>query len=137
MKIKNWLVSFIVLFIVDYLWHGLIFASYYQTQAAGILRFENGVFAPMLVFAGIANIIYAIGFAAFLNTDPVTAKAGSLTLKAMLLGFVISGYMNTYNYTIFRGLPLGVVMLDTLFGIVAGAIVGYSLYLTRNWFSGK
>lgn len=119
---KNWLVSFIVLFLVDFLWHGLIFAAFYAKQLADIGRFSGGKLAALVPFLAIGDILVALGYSYFVPAASAVTKR--YVVNGLVAGIVITGSFAIFNHAILAGWANAIMGADLAYGVVAGLILG-------------
>lgn len=119
---RNWAISFIVLFLVDFLWHGLIFASFYAGALASIGRFVEGKLTPLIPFLALGDILVALGYTYFVVA--ASATNGRYAINGLVAGLVMTGSLAVFNHAILAGWDTSIMGADLAFSIVAGLILG-------------
>ena len=122
---KHSIVAFILLFVLTYLWHNLIFASQYGVHLAGIVRMVNGAPAPRFAWFILAHVIVALAFAMLL---PMISKhKGEFLKNGATLGLLTFGFFAILSHGLFGNWTTWLMGMDVAFGIIAGGITGWVL----------
>lgn len=120
---KHWLVVFIVLFVVDFLWHGAIFSKFYAGQLEEIGRFAaSGKLSPLIAFLAIGDILVSLGYTYFVTAVSATTK--KYVTNGFVAGLVITGSFTMFNHAILNEWGMAITLADLAYGIVAGLVLG-------------
>jgi uncharacterized membrane protein len=127
---KNWIVSFIGLFLMTFIWHNLILSDFYVKNLVDIGRYVNGTFTPLMAFLAIGNILAALGFAVMI---PAAAKKSSdFVLYGFVMGLAVTGAFAMFSHAIFWGWTTNLMWADLSYGILSGIIMGWILSLMNK-----
>lgn len=128
---RNWLISFIVLVIIDVLWHRFILGSFYGDAAAGIQRVVNDRLAPLIQFIILGDVLVSFGYAYLITLSSALNK--KYVLNGLIIGLVLTGSYSIYNYALIPNWPAALTVVDVINGMVFGAIQGLLIkYLDRG-----
>jgi uncharacterized membrane protein len=120
---KSWILSLIVLFVVDVLWHALIFAGFYLDTMGDVVRVGSGRVAPMLQFIALGDVIASFGYAYFLAAT--CSAGGRFVMNGALAGLVIHAPFTLWNYALIPGWDGSLAAFDTVYAVVQGLIQGF------------
>lgn len=116
----TWVYSFVAVFVIDFIWHKLLFANTYLSVGgvAGI-RISEGKFDPLMMYIIIAEILISFGSVYFLSGSQSTIRDG------IIYSVVAVGFLGLINHAILLNWELGVVGLDLIFSLIVGVAVGW------------
>ena len=125
---KFWKLAFVAFFlstIGDYFWHMVLFGEFYRVHLEAV---NSGVpvsmsFSPFLlgleVLMALASTHFVLGMS---KSSKEAAGNGAL------LGLVATGAVNAVNHSFIVAWDLPLALIDTVFGILIGAIVGWCIF---------
>lgn len=122
------LISFLAL---DAIWLGLITRSYYRSEIGHLMADS-----PNFAAAGVFYLFYAAGIVALAVTPALGRSGGWSTAAALgaVLGAVAYGTYDMTNLAVMRDWPLGMTVVDILWGTFLTATAATCGYLlTRVW----
>ncbi len=124
--ILGFIVTFIVVSVIDYLWHSVIFASFYTSALAGAAYFgPTGAVAPLLPYLIVSDALLAIIFLWFIPQMGGNNSSSTLAMRGGLLGLLTIGHLATVNHALIHGWAGSVIFADGAFGLVTGVIVSF------------
>ena len=122
--------TFLVMFVIDALWLGVIAKDFYRTAMGALLAPE-----PRLGFATIFYLMYPLGLVIFAVLPG--ADAASVVRAAVLgalFGLFCYGTYDLTNLAVVQDWPLRLTFVDLAWGTFASAVsAGAGLALTRWW----
>lgn len=128
LSFKAGIVAAITFVALDALWLGFIARSFYKNQLGVLMRAQ-----PDWIMAGCAYAFMVAGFVWFVF--PQVQMTRSL-LQAMQygarFGVVLVGVYECTNYSMIAGWPFSLVVLDTIWGGIAYAVVSAVIFYMRN-----
>jgi len=129
----TWLITFIVMVIIDLLWLGVIAKSLYQQGMGNLLAP-----APRLGIAALFYLMYPIGLVIFAVMPGVDANS---VLRAGVLGalfglFAYSTYDLT-NLSVVRGWPVALTFIDIAWGTAVSGVSAVAGALAWRWMASR
>jgi uncharacterized membrane protein len=126
--LKGFIVSFVVIFISDYLWHTLLFANFYNGKMGAMIA--PG--APMLGIIILLEVLAAAGVAWFVLG--VSKNMMDSLCNGAFLGVLTIGSVNLLNHAFFQAWDLELVLIDVLWGVLTFALAGAIAFIvTSKW----
>lgn len=123
-----------IIFLVDYLWIGLLGHSLYTKELAPFVKLDAS--GSMMVRSSSALAVYvlmSLGLSVFVL--PLVSALGSTLstfLYGALFGLVLYGVYDFTNYAIFPDYSLKILVIDILWGsLLCGLITVLAVYLSR------
>ena len=123
--VKQLLVVFVVLFVWSFAWHGPLFGGFYETNLSQIARYASGKVAPLMPYLALGNLLIALGFAMYV--PPISKGTKEFVKNGAWMGLVTFGSFAVMSHALFAGWNSGLMLADTAYSIVAGAIGGWVL----------
>ena len=117
-SIKVWIGSFIIVSLVDYLWHSVIFASFYSKALADAAYMTAGKVAPLLPFLVVGDLVLTIILVMAL------ADQGKAMMKGAVVGLLVIAHLAIVNHALIPGWDVSIIVADAIFGLVAGLLTG-------------
>ena len=131
--ILGWICTFITVTVIDGLWHGVIFASFYNANLVGAAYYVNGAVMPLIPFKVLSAAILSGIFMWILPQMGGNNSVSTLAWRGAIYGLVSIFYLGLVNHAVVPGWTLPVVFLDSLFGLVVGWIASYIVgYFVRK-----
>lgn len=122
---RNWLLSFVVLFLVDILWHALLFPGFYVRTMGDVARIASGRPAPLLPFIALGDVLASLGYTYFVTATSIGNRR--FLANAVLAGLVIQGPFTIWNYALVVNSDAALAAFDIVYAIVQGVIQGFLL----------
>ncbi len=125
---KFWKIAFVAFFlstIGDYLWHVVLFGDFYRLHMEAVnagTPVNMGLSLPLLglqVLVALASTHFVLGMS---KTPKEAAGNGAL------VGFLVTGAVNSVNYSFIVAWSASLALLDIAFGIIIGTIVGWCIF---------
>lgn len=128
--IKFYIIAFVIFFLIDMLWLGVIAKNLYQTELGHLLAPKFKLIPALLFY-----LIY-IGGLVFFTILP-SAEASSITnaiVFGALFGFISYATYDLTNLATLNGWPLKIVFYDLLWGaFISATTAGISLWVGSYW----
>lgn len=125
-----------LLFILDYLWLGVLMSGMYKKDLGSFLRLSEGGLAPVVWAAIVVYLAIPLGVVLFaLPKVSPTNFIGSALLWGFLFGMILYAVYDMTNYSLVRNWPLRLSLIDILWGGVLNAIATCAAALLDRWYS--
>jgi uncharacterized membrane protein len=128
--LKNFVISFVVLFVVTVVYHNVVLGAWYKVQLLNVSTVLNG--EPQADFPAflVAIVMTAIGYAWFVPT----AGAGNrmYLLHGALMGMATLGTFTFFARALVGGWNLWLTGSDFFFGVLSGLIMGAVFMFTEK-----
>lgn len=119
------LINFLIVAIIDIIWHGLLLAGYYNAEFGSISRTENGMIAPVVWAVILSDLIASIGMSCFLLTRRgKTIPKGEAMLEGTVFMLVYYFAANLAFYALLPYYPVGPIFVDAGAAIITGVVSG-------------
>lgn len=121
----------LTMLVLDVIWLSQAVPRIYKPQLGDLLAEQ-----PNFAIAAVFYLVYLIGVVVFAILPAV--DKGSWTqalLMGGLLGLVAYGTYDFTNLATLRGWPLGLSLIDVVWGVVLTATVSTAGYLAVRWFA--
>jgi uncharacterized membrane protein len=119
---KGLAISFVVIFLSDYVWHTMLFGDFY-TSKMGSLVMPEPMMVPLIVLEALlaAGVVWFVPHASSSNTEAVGNGA--------FLGLLTAGTVNLVNHSFMPGWDLALVGVDVLWGVLTLAVAGVLTFM--------
>lgn len=132
-SIKTYLFLPPILFALDYIWLGIFASSLYKKELGGFLRMSGDALQPIIWAALLVYIAIPAGIVLFaLPRVSAESVVGSSLFWGALYGIIVYTIYDMTNYSLLRGWPLRMSLIDIGWGgflNAAGTLV--AAYLDR------
>jgi uncharacterized membrane protein len=122
---RNWFVSFLVLFVVDVVWHRVIFNSFYVATMGDVVRVTSGALSPIIPFIAVADVGAALAYVSLVI--PVARPKNQFLTYAAIAAIGIHGSFTIWNYALIPGWDASLTLFDLVYALVQGVIQGLLL----------
>jgi uncharacterized membrane protein len=127
--LKLYGIAFVVFFVVDLIWLGLVAKDLYQKEIGSLLKPDVNWVAAIIFY-----LLFILGLVIFVINPAV--EAGSLA-KAMMLGaffgLVTYATYDLTNLATMRDFTLKITAIDLTWGTFLGFITSTLTYLINDW----
>ncbi|MDN5343495.1 MAG: hypothetical protein PWP28_2375 [Oceanotoga sp.] len=129
--IRNYVISFIVFFIIDILWLGLIAKNIYNKYLGYIIK-DNFNWIAAIIF----YIIFIIGIQFFV-LNPAIEKQSVLYafLVGGIFGFITYSTYDLTNLATVKQWPISITIIDIIWGSILSSLTSGISYLIINFFN--
>ncbi|PWJ91263.1 DUF2177 family protein [Oceanotoga sp. DSM 15011] len=129
--IRNYVISFIVFFIIDILWLGLIAKNIYNKYLGYIIK-DNFNWIAAIIF----YIIFIIGIQFFV-LNPAIEKQSVLYafLVGGIFGFITYSTYDLTNLATIKQWPMSITIIDIIWGSILSSLTSGISYLIINFFN--
>lgn len=129
--IKTYAVTFIVFFVLDILWLGLVAKNYYREQL-GHLMAENTNWLAAVIFYS----IFITGLIYFAVNPALAQDNWMLALKVgALFGFMCYATYDMTNLSTLKDWPLTVTLIDIFWGTTLNGLTATISFFIIRWLS--
>lgn len=129
--LKAWLATFAMMLVIDAIWLGVVARGLYQSGMGDLMASQ-----PRWAAAAAFYLAYPIGLVVF-AVAPVLQTGGSVARAALLgglMGFFAYGTYDMTNMAVVQGWPVGLSVVDLVWGTCASAIASAAgIAITRKW----
>ncbi len=116
-KLKTYLILLPVLFVIDYIWLGMLMGPFYVEELGALARMGGDGFAPVVWAAVIVYLIIPLGIVVFvLPLVPERNQIMSALGYGLLYGLVLYGVFDMTNYALLDGYSLKLAVVDVCWG---------------------
>lgn len=127
--LKLYGIAFVVFFVVDLIWLGLVAKDLYQKEIGSLLKPDVNWAAAIIFY-----LLFILGLVIFVINPAV--ESGSLA-KAMMLGaffgLVTYATYDLTNLATMRDFTLRITVIDLTWGTFLGFITSTLTYLINDW----
>lgn len=131
--LKVFIPSAIIFIVIDLLWHLFIFGSYYNDSLQGLVYSDNGMVAPIPMYAILATATMVAGLMYFLpirQGQLINKHAGLKSAVIFMLAIV--GLNSFVSLALIPNWPLGATIFDLVWAVVEGLLVGMIMIKIHN-----
>ncbi|MFP4460966.1 MAG: DUF2177 family protein [Thermotogota bacterium] len=132
--IKIYLTSFVVFFVIDLVWLGVVAQKLYAKHLGYIMKEKPDWIAAILFY-----LLYIIGLVFFVIQPALEKSSWQYALFAgLFFGFITYATYDLTNLATLKDWPLKITIIDLIWGSVLGAsvsIITYSIIKGLNWIS--
>jgi uncharacterized membrane protein len=126
--IQAGIIAGIIFIALDALWLGVIARSWYKNQLGALMRAE-----PDWFMAACGYIFMVAGFLWFVFPHVQMTRSVLQAIQyGARFGVVLAGLYECTNYAIIAGWPFPLVIIDTIWGGIAYAVVSAVIFYMRN-----
>jgi len=127
-EIYLYLLTLPVFFAIDMLWLGLIAKNIYQEQLGHYLK-TNPNWPAAIIF----YLIYIIGIIIFAVLPNINKEPPKAAIFGALFGFFAYATYDLTNYSTIKNWPLGIVIIDIIWGTILTSTVALVSYFIAKW----
>jgi len=132
--LKVYLLLLPVIFVLDFLWLGVLMSRFYKKELGSFLRLSGDSLAP-IPWAAVA-VYLAIPLGVVLFALPRVSRE-NLLLSSLFWGFLYGLILYTVydmtNYSLVKNWPLRLSLVDICWGSVLNACATYAAVLLDRW----
>ena len=122
---RNWLLSFVALFLIDVIWHALLFPGFYVRTMGDVVRIAGGRPAPLIPVIAVGDILTSLGYTYFVTATSIANKR--FLANGVLAGLVLQGPFTIWNYALIVKWDAVLAAFDLVYAAVQGVIQGFLL----------
>lgn len=132
--LKVYLLLLPVLFVLDYLWLGILASGFYKRELGSLLRLSGGALTPVTWAALVVYLAIPLGVVLFalprVSTDNLV---GSSLFWGALYGLLLYAVYDMTNYSLVRDWPLKLSLVDICWGGVLCGLSTLAAALLDRW----
>jgi uncharacterized membrane protein len=133
-SIKIYLLLLPVVFILDYLWLGVVASGLYKRELGSFLRMSGDALDPIFWAALVVYLAIPLGVVAFaLPRVSEDNLLWSSLFWGALYGLTLYAVYDMTNYSMVKDWPLKISLVDICWGGVLNAIATYAAALLNRW----
>lgn len=132
--LKVYLLLLPVLFVLDFLWLGVLMSGFYKKELGPFLRLSGDALKPIPWAAIVVYLAIPLGVVLFAlpRVSRENLLASSL-FWGFLYGVVLYAVYDMTNYSLLKGWPLKVSLVDICWGGLLNASATYAAALLDRW----
>lgn len=125
---KFWKIAFVAFFlsaIGDYFWHMVLFGDFYRVhlEAVNAGTPVTTMFSPYLLILSALVALATTHFVLGMSKTPKDAAG-----NGALIGLLVTGSVSAVNHSFIVAWSASLVLIDTAFGILIGALIGWCIF---------
>ena len=126
--------TFIVVTLIDGLWHGVVFASFYNANLHGAAYYVGDAVMPLIAYKVLSAAFLTGIFMWVIPKMGGDNSSSAMAKRGALYGFFSIIYLGLVNHAVVPGWQLSVVAVDACFGLVVGFAASYVIgYFYRKY----
>ena len=131
MNLKLYLVSLVLLLIIDGAWLGFFAKKFYATHLGPLMR-TSPAWIPAILF----YLLYPAGLTIFVTQPALFLQSWQYALyQGMLLGLIAYATYDLTNHATLRGWKPIVTVVDIVWGtILTGTVAALAVTIAHYWF---
>ncbi|TVP85469.1 MAG: DUF2177 family protein [Acholeplasmataceae bacterium] len=127
--LKLYLLAFIVFFVIDMIWLGLIAKNLYQNQIGHLLKADVNWYAAILFY-----LLFIGALVIFVLMPAVqNGQIWHAVLYGALFGFITYATYDLTNLATLKDWPVVITIIDLTWGTFLGASTSTFAYLLYQW----
>ncbi len=128
--LKNYLITFIIFLVIDFIWLGAVAKNLYRNQL-GFLMKENFNMAAAFLF----YILFTAGIVFFVLNRALAISSWQYALFAgMFFGLITYSTYDLTNLATIKDWPLTITIIDLIWGTFLGGLTSFLSYFVVNYF---
>lgn len=128
--LKNYLITFIVFLVIDFIWLGAVAKNLYRDQL-GFLMKENFNMTAAFIF----YILFTAGLVFFVLNRALAISSWQYALFAgMFFGLITYSTYDLTNLATIKDWPLTITIIDLIWGTFLGGLTSFISYFVVNYF---
>ena len=133
--VKIYVLLLPILFVLDYLWLGLLVSGLYKRELGSFLRLSSeGSLNPVIWAALLVYLAIPLGVVLFaLPRVSAANPIGSALFWGAVYGVILYTVYDMTNYSLVRGWPLGLSLVDIVWGGVLNALATLAAARLDRW----
>jgi uncharacterized membrane protein len=127
--LKLYLITFIIFFVIDLIWLGIVAKNLYQNQIGHLMAEKVNWVAAMLFY-----LLFIGGLVFFVLMPAVEAGSlGKAILLGAMFGFITYATYDLTNLATLKGWPITITIIDLAWGTFLGLSTSLFSYLIYQW----
>jgi len=132
--LRTYLLILPVFLVIDLTWLGMVMVNFYKSELGSLARRTGDSLNPVWWAAAIVYLVIPLGIVLFALPRVTTENPfGSSLLWGFLYGATLYAVYDFTNYSLLKGWPLRMTLVDIAWGGVLCAIVTYVASLIDRW----
>ena len=132
--VKIYVLLLPILFVLDYLWLGLLASGLYKRELGSFLRLSGGDLNPVIWAALLVYLAIPLGVVLFaLPRVSAANPVGSALFWGAIYGVILYTVYDMTNYALIRDWPLKLSLVDICWGAVLNALATLTAALLDRW----
>jgi uncharacterized membrane protein len=132
--LRTYLLILPVFLVIDLTWLGMVMVNFYKSELGDLARRTGDSLNPVRWAAAIVYLVIPLGIVLFALPRVTTENPfGSSLLWGFLYGATLYAVYDFTNYSLLKGWPLRMTLVDIAWGGVLCAIVTYVASLIDRW----
>lgn len=123
-----------VLFVLDFLWLGVVASGLYKRELGSFLRLTGDALTPITWAALLVYLAIPLGVVLFALPRVSSGNlVGSALLWGALYGFVLYTVYDMTNYSLIKDWPLKLSVIDICWGVILNASATLAAAYLDRW----
>jgi uncharacterized membrane protein len=120
-KILGFIVTFILVIIIDYIWLGIIAKGFIQNQIGDLLLDKVKIFPALIVY-----FLITLGIFIFvLNSDLIQGSNYKVVIYGIIFGLIAYAIYDFTNFATLKGWTIKMLVVDVLWGGFIGGLTAF------------
>jgi len=127
--LKLYLITFVIFFVIDLIWLGIVAKNIYQNQIGHLMAEKVNWVAAMLFY-----LLFIGGLVFFVLMPAVEAGSlGKAILLGAMFGFITYATYDLTNLATLKDWPITITIIDLAWGTFLGLSTSLFSYLLYQW----
>lgn len=127
--LKFYGIAFVVFFVVDLIWLGLVAKDLYQKEIGSLLKPDVNWVAAIIFY-----LLFILGLVVFVIEPGVSANSlGKTMLLGAFFGLVTYATYDLTNLATMKDFTLKITLIDLTWGTILGFLTATLTYLINDW----
>lgn len=127
---KNYLITFMIFLVIDFIWLGLVAKDLYRRQLGFLMKTDFNLAAAFIFY-----LIFTAGIVFFVLNRALVISSWQYALFAgMLFGFITYSTYDLTNLATIKDWPLVITIIDLIWGTFLGGLTSLVSYLVISYF---
>ena len=128
--IRNYLITFIVFLVIDFIWLGLVARNLYRNQIGFLMKDNFNMTAAFAFY-----LLFTAGIVFFVLNRALAVSSWQYALFAgMFFGLITYSTYDLTNLATIKDWPLSITIIDLIWGTFLGGLTSFLSYNVINFF---
>ena len=128
--LKNYLITFIIFLVIDFIWLGAVAKNIYREQLGFLMKENFNMIAAFSFY-----ILFTAGIVFFVLNRALAISSWQYALFAgMFFGLITYSTYDLTNLATIKDWPLTITIIDLIWGTFLGGLTSFLSYFVINYF---